>query len=102
MSSLVKTLYKGMIQRTRAILAYLYDYFLDDFDFFHIHVCGDDVYMIVENMKEFLASEEVKHWENASERYLCNSRLRPTTVVHIYIHVPRYYVRTSRNSDVAT
>ena len=60
--------YKGMIQRTRAILAYLYDYFLDDFDFFHI--CGDDVYMIVENMKEFLASEEVKHWENASERYL--------------------------------
>ena len=60
--------YKGMIQRTRAILAYLYDYFLNDYDFFHI--CGDDVYMIVENMKEFLESVEVRRWESEPGHYL--------------------------------
>lgn len=60
--------YKGMIQRTRAILAYLYDYFLNDYDFFHIS--GDDVYMIVENMKEFLESNEAQSWESAPGQYL--------------------------------
>ena len=60
--------YRGMIQRTRAILAYLYDYFLDDYDFFHI--CGDDVYMIVENMKEFLELKEVKNWESVPGQYV--------------------------------
>jgi hypothetical protein len=60
--------YRGMIQRTRAILAYLYDYFLDDYDFFHI--CGDDVYMIVENMKEFLELKEVRNWESVLGHFL--------------------------------
>ena len=60
--------YRGMIQRTRAILAYLYDNFLNDYDFFH--VCGDDVYMIVETMKEFLESDEVKRWESVPGHYL--------------------------------
>lgn len=60
--------YKGMIQRTRAILAYLYDYFLNDYDFFHI--CGDDVYIIVENMKEFLQSDEAQSWESVPGHYL--------------------------------
>lgn len=53
--------YKGMIQRLRSIYAYVYDNFLDDYDFFHF--CGDDTYIIVENLKEFLASEKAKQWE---------------------------------------
>ena len=60
--------YKGMIQRTRSILAYLYDNFLDDYDYFHL--CGDDVYMIVENMKEFLASNRVREWDEVPDQYL--------------------------------
>mmetsp|Transcript_20392 Transcript_20392/g.44550 ORF Transcript_20392/g.44550 Transcript_20392/m.44550 type:complete len:413 (-) Transcript_20392:605-1843(-) len=60
--------YKGMLQRTRTILAYLYDNFLEDFDYFHL--CGDDVYMIVENMKEFLASTKVYNWENVQGNLL--------------------------------
>jgi hypothetical protein len=63
--------YQGMAQRTRAILAYLYDNFLTSFDFFHIS--GDDTYLIVENLKEFLAFS--REWEkstneNGEERYV--------------------------------
>eukprot|EP00557_Chaetoceros_sp_GSL56_P014244 CAMPEP_0176485022 /NCGR_PEP_ID=MMETSP0200_2-20121128/4821_1 /TAXON_ID=947934 /ORGANISM="Chaetoceros sp., Strain GSL56" /LENGTH=338 /DNA_ID=CAMNT_0017881645 /DNA_START=45 /DNA_END=1058 /DNA_ORIENTATION=+ len=55
--------YNGMTQRTRAILAYLYDNFLTSFDFFHI--CGDDTYLIVENLKEFLFESQA--WENSNK-----------------------------------
>ena len=57
--------YGGMIQSTRTILAYLYDNFLDEYEYFHL--CGDDVYMIVENLKEFLASDKVKQWGKEHE-----------------------------------
>ena len=53
--------YTGMIQRLRSMYAYIYDNFLDDYEFFHF--CGGDTYVIVENMKEFLASERAKQWE---------------------------------------
>jgi len=53
--------YNGMIQRTRTILAYIYDNFLDDYDFFHI--VGQDVFVIMENLKEFLASNFVQDYE---------------------------------------
>jgi glycoprotein-N-acetylgalactosamine 3-beta-galactosyltransferase len=60
--------YKGMIQRTRAILAYLYDNFLEDYDFFHIS--GDDVFVLVENLKEFLASDKVREWDLVPDQYM--------------------------------
>ena len=60
--------YHGMVQRTRTILAYLYDNFLDDYDYFHIS--GDDAFLIVENLKEFLASEKVKDWDKVSDQYM--------------------------------
>ena len=44
------------------MLAYLYDNFLDDFDFFHIS--GDDTYLIVDNLKEFLNSPEIMFYED--------------------------------------
>ena len=53
--------YNGMIQRLRSMYAYVYDNFLDDYEFFHF--CGDDTYVIVENLKEFLASDKAKQWE---------------------------------------
>jgi hypothetical protein len=60
--------YKGLVQRTRSILAYLYDNFLNDYDFFHLS--GDDTYLIVENLKEFLASEKVQEWDEKPDQYL--------------------------------
>lgn len=53
--------YKGMIQRLRTMYAFIYDNFLNEYDYFHF--CGDDTYIIVENLKYFLASKTVKEWE---------------------------------------
>lgn len=60
--------YSGLFQRVRAIMAYVYDEFLDQYDFFHF--CGDDVFLIVENLKEFLGSKEVQEWESKPDHYL--------------------------------
>ncbi len=59
--------YSSLIQRMRTIFAYLYDNFLDDYDFFHFS--GDDTYLLIENMKEFLASDKVKEWEEVPDQY---------------------------------
>ena len=44
--------YGSVWQRVRAIYAYLYHHYLDEYDFFHI--CGDDVYLIVENLRAYV------------------------------------------------
>ena len=41
-------------QKSRAIWAYVYDHYMDDFDFFFFS--GDDVHLIVENLRDFLWS----------------------------------------------
>lgn len=46
--------YEEMMQKTRSILAYIYDNYLNDFDFFYLS--GDDTHMIVENLHLFLAN----------------------------------------------
>jgi hypothetical protein len=60
--------YQGMTQRTRTILAYIYDHFLNDYDYFHIG--GDDMFVIVENLKEFLASDTVQQWDRVDDQYM--------------------------------
>jgi hypothetical protein len=47
-------MYKGIWQKVRSMLGYIYDNFLDDFDFYFLS--GDDTYVIVENLKAFLGS----------------------------------------------
>ena len=54
--------YNGVFQKVRSMMAYLYDNFLDDYDFFHF--LGDDVYLLVDNLKDFLASPEVQSFED--------------------------------------
>ena len=46
--------YDSMWQKVRSMLAYMYEHYLDDYDFFH--VSGDDVFLIVENLKAYLSS----------------------------------------------
>lgn len=41
-----------MWQKTRSIWAYIHDNYLNDYDYFWLG--GDDVYMIVENMRNYL------------------------------------------------
>ena len=67
-SGIWKCEYHGIFQRVRVMMAYLYDNFLDDYDYFHFS--GDDLYMMVENMKEFLASDKVKEWDEVPDQYM--------------------------------
>lgn len=57
-----------MYQRVRTMLAYLYDNHLDDYDYFNI--CGDDTYIMVENLKEFVASKRGQEWDAVPGQYL--------------------------------
>jgi hypothetical protein len=49
--------YESIWQKVRSLLAYIYTNFIDEFDF--IFLCGDDTYLVVENLKSWLASPEV-------------------------------------------
>ena len=53
--------YNGVFQKVRSMMAYLYDNFLEDYDYFHF--LGDDTYLLVDNLKDFLASPEVQSFE---------------------------------------
>lgn len=47
--------YHNMWQKVRSIWAYIYQHYSDEYDFFHIG--GDDMYVIVNNLKQFLATK---------------------------------------------
>ena len=49
--------YGNMWQKVRSMWAYAYENFLDDYDYFHI--CGDDAYVVVDNMKAYLQGEPI-------------------------------------------
>lgn len=46
--------YDGLWQRIRSMLVYMYDNFRHEYDFFLL--CGDDTYVIMENLREFLTN----------------------------------------------
>lgn len=52
-------MYKNMWQKVRSILKYAYDNFLDDYDYFHIS--GDDSYVVVDNMRNYLQGTDIKN-----------------------------------------
>jgi hypothetical protein len=60
--------YKGIIQKLRVMYSYVYDNFLYDYDYFHF--VGDDTFLVLENLKNFLTSEKVQSWENQIEDYM--------------------------------
>ena len=53
--------YANMWQKTRSILAYAYHNYLEEFDFFHL--CGDDVYIVMDNLRAYLDGPEVLRLE---------------------------------------
>ena len=54
--------YGNMWQKVRSIWAYAYLNYINDYDFFYI--CGDDVYVAVENMRAYVDGPEVELLEN--------------------------------------
>jgi glycoprotein-N-acetylgalactosamine 3-beta-galactosyltransferase len=44
--------YSNMWQKTTSILAFLYDLYLEEYDFFYL--AGDETYLIVENLRSYL------------------------------------------------
>jgi len=50
--------YGNIWQKNRAIWAYVYDNYYNDYDWFHIG--GDDMYIIVENLRTYVESDEIK------------------------------------------
>jgi len=48
--------YKNMVQKMRSIWSYIATHYLDQFDYFHIG--GDDMHVIVENMRSLLLEHE--------------------------------------------
>mmetsp|Transcript_11216 Transcript_11216/g.14079 ORF Transcript_11216/g.14079 Transcript_11216/m.14079 type:complete len:515 (+) Transcript_11216:46-1590(+) len=54
--------YDNMWQKVRSLWAYVNDHYKDDYDFFYI--CGDDVYVAVENLRAYLDGPEIERLEN--------------------------------------
>ncbi|KAL7566197.1 hypothetical protein ACA910_011271 [Epithemia clementina (nom. ined.)] len=50
--------YDNIWQKVRSMWSYIYDNYYDKYDWFHIG--GDDLYVIVENLKQYLESEEIR------------------------------------------
>ncbi len=65
--------YKGIWQRVRSIVAYFHSNFIDDYDY--LYLCGDDTYVILENLKAFLASPKVV--EHATTYFYTGARTVP-------------------------
>lgn len=57
--------YDSIWQKVRSTVAYVYTNFRRDFDYFHI--CGDDTYLIVDNLRHFVAQEGV---HNATQHHI--------------------------------
>jgi glycoprotein-N-acetylgalactosamine 3-beta-galactosyltransferase len=50
--------YNNMWQKVRSMWTYVYENYYDKYDWFHIG--GDDMYLIVENLRLYLESEEIQ------------------------------------------
>lgn len=54
--------YKNMWQKIRSMWAYAYDFYQDRYDYFYI--CGDDVYLAVDNLRMYLEGEQIRQLLN--------------------------------------
>jgi len=64
--------YNNIWQKVRSMWSYVYDNYYEKYDWFHIG--GDDMFLIVENLRLYLESEEIKtaancgiYWPNDNE-----------------------------------
>lgn len=55
-------IYGNIWQKVRSMWSYVYDNYYDKYDWFHIG--GDDLYVLVENLRQYLESEEIQTAQN--------------------------------------
>lgn len=55
-------IYRNIWQKVRSIWSYVYDHYYNQYDYFHIG--GDDLFLIVENLRLYLESEEIQAASN--------------------------------------
>ena len=82
--------YGNMWQKVRTMWSYAYDNYYEKYDWFHIG--GDDMYLIVENLRLYLESEEIKTAANGGT-FLPNGT--ETTQVPLYLGC-RFKIRKSK------
>ncbi|GFH58376.1 hypothetical protein CTEN210_14852 [Chaetoceros tenuissimus] len=58
--------YNNIWQKVRSMWSYIYDNYYEDYDWFHIG--GDDLFLLVENLRLYLESEEIQLAANGGER----------------------------------
>lgn len=59
--------YNNLWQKTRSITSYVYDNYYDKYDWFYF--CDVDTYVLVENLRLYLESEEIKVAANGGTYY---------------------------------
>lgn len=57
--------YNNIWQKVRSMWSYIYDNYYNDYDWFHIG--GDDLYLVVENLRLYLESDEIRLAANGGE-----------------------------------
>ncbi|KAL3924605.1 MAG: hypothetical protein SGILL_000947 [Bacillariaceae sp.] len=78
-------LYRGVWQKVRSMIGYIYDNFLEDYDYFFLS--GDDTYVIIENLKSFLTSQrfiEETGGKNTSVPLYAGSWTHPKYLSEVY------------------
>lgn len=60
--------YNNIAQKIRSTWLYIHDNYVDDYEWFYIG--GDDVYVLVENLKYYLGSEEIRTASEFGEKPL--------------------------------
>jgi glycoprotein-N-acetylgalactosamine 3-beta-galactosyltransferase len=60
--------YENIWQKVRSIWSYVYDNYYNDYDWFHIG--GDDLYLIVENLRLYLESDVIRSAANGGKEPL--------------------------------
>lgn len=74
-----------MWQKVRSIWAFIYDHYYNDFDWFHLG--GDDVWMIMENFRAYLESDEIRAAANGG-RLPKNVEETRSSQIPLYIGQP--------------
>lgn len=76
--------YNNMWQKVRTMWSYAHDHYRDEYDYFYI--CGDDVYVVVDNLRSFLNSPRIQELENgyldsiaSNERF--KDRVYPSSIL---------------------
>ncbi|CAJ1933565.1 unnamed protein product [Cylindrotheca closterium] len=76
--------YGNMWQKVRTMWSYAYEHYANEYDYFYI--CGDDVYVVVDNLRAFLNSPRIQELENGFLDSIANNerfkeRVYPSTIL---------------------